>query len=492
MLVPFLSIPLFKGTSFSGHLQKYSNEKNPQRIIVPGDDLGPTFQQMSLNYQYNVTLSNNEIGYYYYVPVVSSFFVIETFGTEDTILRVDNTENGTIIDDNSGYSFNSKIYFKGVAGELINIYVKFNTPSVYGNFVLQLRRQYFSMFAYEDDAGLNMIPDLNVPYNSFNDSFKCKKYENGSASHALSDDERHFAKLNSEIMFFSGHGFGTDDGDKGYGVLFKTGSIDVTTTLDMSKTKVAFWSACYSANSSNSYNKSIAQHAYNSGAKSSIGFMDSVNYISARAFTNRFFNYLSTGASVSQSVIYADEGILLPWDKVHNYVVFGSQSLRVTDITISNGYFEPFLLRSQTKSAISIDEFENNLEGCYEKYRLSDNHYRYFDVIDNCLTNSYVDVTIKDCKVVSTNDHRYQLKNVYPIKVNQDDISLKNFLRVDNSSSISKIENHLFYYKNGEGIYPYLLSYCCINKTNFSHEEVVCINLYDGSLLPYEYINEIK
>ncbi len=132
------------------------------------------------------------------------------------------------------------------------------------------------MFAYDDNKGNSTISDLNTLYEKLKSMFEVIKHENKSSSDALSLDDRDLSKINSEIMFFSGHGYKNSPTEKGFGVAFKTGGITTNTTINMDRTKVAMWSACYSANSTNSKNLSIAEYAVKNGAKASVCFTESI------------------------------------------------------------------------------------------------------------------------------------------------------------------------------------------------------------------------
>lgn len=298
-----------------------------------------SYSNININIKYNVFLQPGEISYFTYTPDGDYYYVVETYGHSDTKLQVTNTYCGTIIDDNSGSEFNAKIEFRGIKDKPIYISTKFNNPNISGTYTLQLRKQRASMFAYEDSNGNSTIDDLNTPYSKLNPMFETIKYVNTSASDALTNDERSLAKINSEIMYFTGHGYKTDQNNKGYGVAFKTGGITTSKSINMDRTKVAMWAACYSANSTNSKKLSIAEYSVNKGAKSAVGFTETVSFSSSRTFTNRFFTKLSEGATVKEAASYGASGLVWPWDNGKKYVIFGDENVRITDSTNSISTF---------------------------------------------------------------------------------------------------------------------------------------------------------
>ena len=460
----------------------------PKRVIVPP---APVYQTLSLNYLYNVTISAGGNGYYKYTPTSDFYFVVETFGSYDTMLRVENTGTGTIVDDDSGRGLNAKIWFKGVAGQTIYIYTKFYSNSVSGSFNLQLRQQYFDMFAYDDSEGNSTIPDLNTPYNKFKDIFKSNKYENQSAEHALSMDERNLERINSEIMFFSGHGYKNSSTEMGFGVVFKEGDITTSTSLNMDETRVAMWSACYSANSTNSSDISIAEYSVNCGSKSAVGFKSEVSFSSARTFTNRFFTKLSTGATVNDSCKYASNGILWPWDNAKKYTIFGDSGIVITNSTTSNGTFNPNMLLRQ-----SVTDINNNYDDLeserYKKFLLDKDEYRYYETINGFLTNSIVDVKYEKEVIISINDMRTPTDIVMPINIAEDKISVDNIINQSIQSNYEICNKNIIYYSFDDGMHPILVLDVLFSDSKSVFSENYAVDLFSGLQIDYCKINEIS
>ncbi|MDE6407580.1 MAG: CHAT domain-containing protein, partial [Anaeroplasmataceae bacterium] len=321
-------------------------------------DNGTNYTRIYLNVKNDVTLNSGEIAYFTYTPEADFYFVVETIGDYDTKLRVENTATGTIINDDSCGNLNAKVEFKGLQGKPVYISTKFFSSSTSGSFTLQLRKQRFSMFGYDDGHGHSTISDLKIPYNAFKSIFESIKYENGSSWEAFANDDRDLARINSEIMFFTGHGYKNDEDNKGFGVSFHTGGITTNDRfLNMKKTKVAMWAACYSANSTNPGNISIAEFSVRHGAQSAVGFSEAVEFSSSKTFTNRFFTKLASGATVKEAAKYGAEGLLWPWDNGKKYVIFGNEEMRVTD---SSPTISSFSMRNSNLSIIDNlgDDYE--------------------------------------------------------------------------------------------------------------------------------------
>lgn len=260
-------ISLFLMYCFNTKLVRAASNENPfgvnssintldftVKLIDDGDEYEEPYVDLNLNSKHDVSVSSGDIRYFTYTPKSDSYFVVETYGSLDTKLHVSNTYTGAICDDDSGVGLNAKVEFRGVQGKPIYIATKLYNSNISGNYQIQLRKQRVTMFACDDSKGNSTISDLNTPFTKLSPMFETIKYENTSASDALLNDERDLAKINSEIMFFSGHGYKNDSTEMGFGVKFKTGDITTSRTINMDRTKVAVWAACYSANSTNSKN----------------------------------------------------------------------------------------------------------------------------------------------------------------------------------------------------------------------------------------------
>ena len=167
------------------------------------------FEDVTLNEKTLVVLSKGQSKTFEFTVPDNMYYVVETMnhnGVEhDTQLTITNLSTGNAYDDDHGLSLFSLIGFNNQGGRNITITVNFYDPEESGTFYLQIRKQravYYG-FDYED---VNSLPALTTPYNSFSNLYNSFKYENQEASHFLGIDERGFARYNSEILFFNGHG----------------------------------------------------------------------------------------------------------------------------------------------------------------------------------------------------------------------------------------------------------------------------------------------
>ncbi len=473
----------------NNNLFEYDNAKNTldftAKLIDAGDDYEEPYVDLSLNSKHDVLVSSGDIRYFTYTPKSDSYFVVETYGSLDTKLHVSNTYTGAICDDDSGVGLNAKVEFRGVQANPIYIATKLYNSNISGNYQIQLRKQRVSMFAYDDNKGNSTIPDLNIPFTKLSPMFETIKYENTSASEALLNDERDLAKINSEIMFFSGHGYKNNSTEMGFGVKFKTGGITTSKTINMDRTKVAVWAACYSANSTNSKKISIAEYSINNGAKSSIGFTESISFSSSKTFTNRFFTKLSEGSTVKEAASYGSNGLIWPWDSAKKYVIFGDDSIRITDSTTSSGTF-----RSRSINTNIVLESNEN----YYIVDIDQNSKRYYETINGILTNSFVDVIYDDNNnIIDIDDYRKDLSHINSINQSINNQSLLNTISIDNTSyQLDKeISRNIVYVSINNDMTPII-----ILTGNYVFNEIVieesrCINLTNGEELEYSEINSL-
>lgn len=78
-------------------------------------------------------------------------------------------------------------------------------------------------FEYDD---ISTLKNLEKPYDYFSGLYDSYLYENKKSSHFQEIDERGYSRYNSEIMFFSGHGYKDPNSDaRGFGVSFSNTSL---------------------------------------------------------------------------------------------------------------------------------------------------------------------------------------------------------------------------------------------------------------------------
>lgn len=439
-----------------------------------------TSTELKLNRNLPVYIGKGEVLNFHFTPEDNMYYVIETIGDIDTKLKIENTVSGTIINDDGGIGFDARIGFQTIPNQKINVYLKCYSDSTSGTTILQIRKQRFSLFGYVDSDGQSTIKDLEKPYNSFKTKFDSVKYENTSASHALDIDDRSISKLNSEIVFFSGHGLPGK-------IYFKNNdTITINDDFNLNRTKVAVWACCHSADANNNENLSFAENAIKRGAKSSLGFMKPINFSSSRTFTNRFFEKLALGNNVAEAAKYGADGLLWPWDEAKDYVIFGDSSLRVTASTPSISTFN-FSISSNYLEV--LNDIEKN---DFLKFNLSENSYRYYELINGYMTNSYVDIFYENNDIINVRDQRKTYKavlninNVYAHKNFDSNIIEEE----DNYSKKEVINKNIIYYNFNEVMTPIEISSITYTNNLNVYLKTICINLHTGETIDYSLINE--
>lgn len=427
-------------------------------------------------------MGEDEVQAFYYTPEDDKMYVVETFGNCRTVLLISNFVDTTITTYKGGHGENARIYFNGNPATQYKIEVRHYSESEEGTFQIQVRKEKFVMFGY-DDGEINTLPDLDVPYNAFSNTFNTFKFENRSASIALATDERGLPRLDSELFFFTGHGY-TD----GSGVVFykgnnNLGNITINQSLDMSSTRVALWAACNSAASSNNRNMSIAEYAVKCGAKSSIGFEKSISTSSSKKFSDKFFTSLSEGKTVTQAAQDGANSVIWLWDAINSYVIFGKGDFNVTDRTQSIGNFS---LRPQDYSEYS------SLLNNYICDSLGGNEYRYYEPINGYPSSNYFDAVIENESIVNVDDHCSDYNCVLDINDKYLSAGLENSFIKDgeNFNLITEEEEYIVYYNFNGVMTPVKITYFTAEDENGnSVYDADCINLNSGNKIDYETIS---
>lgn len=284
------------------------------------------------------------------------------------------------------------------------------------------------------------------------------KFENENTNHFLSEDERHLKRCNSEIVFFSGHGgknynciyfiadeYGLPDND----ILYED---DIPS---ISSAKITIFSSCYSARIINE--SSMIDKAVEQGSQSALGFSKKVSTPSARLFTNRLFEYLCNGETISQAASNASNHIIFLFDPVKDYRIAGVSYTRI--VNASN-------VLSINNMANSLELNITEIDNDFVKHYNRDGSIRCYYSIDGIITNYFADIIkTEDSDIVL----RTNMKSINNIEVLP--------IRLD-----YKCDSNLIYYiSNGLAI-PVSCEEVDINGSLY----IKCTNLYDGTLIKYE------
>lgn len=438
------------------------------------------FEDVTLNEKTLVTLSAGETKSFEITVPDNMYYAIETtqYGssTVDTYLTVNNLSTGNAYNDDGGVGLYSFIGFNNQGGRNLTISVRLYNSSASGSFYLQIRKQKAIYYGFEYDD-LSTLKDLNKPYDAFSNLYDSYKYENKEASHFREIDERGYNRYNSEIVFFSGHGYkNTSATEFGFGISFSNNtSFYVSSLSNMNNVRVAVWAACYSSNTNNSYNTSFVDKSVASGAKSAIGFPDTVTTTSSRSFTNDLFKKLADGYTVGEAAEYAAKQLIWPWDNAKDYRIAGSSSTTLT----SPNYTKSASASSQNNIEANYYDLINNNE--YISYNNGDTT-RYYLTINGIISNQFVDVASKDNPqaVVAQNYEVRGTITVLPILYKYD------------TMNTSTEEKHLVYVVNNNIATPVLISYVTVTDENgATYSEAICRNLNNGEYIDYNAINRV-
>lgn len=439
------------------------------------------FEDVTLNEKTLVTLSPGETKSFEITIPDNISYAVETiqYGSSvvDTTLTVNNLSTGNQYDDNSGVGLYSFIGFNNQGGRNLTITVGANNSNTLSRFYLQIRKQKAVYYGFEYDD-ISTIKDLEKPYNYFSGLYDSYLYENKESSHFQEIDERGYSRYNSEIIFFSGHGYKDPNSDaRGFGVSFSNTSLYLSDITNMNNVRIAVWSACYSSNTNNSYNTSFIDKSVASGAQAALGFPDSVTTVSSKSFTDDLYEKLAAGYTIGAAAEYAAKQIIWPWDNAKDYRITGSTS---TTLNIANYTKTSSVIASQDNRISNYYDLVNNHN--YQTYN-DGNVTRYYMTINGIITNQFVDVA-QDSSIQSCVTQNYNVGNEFSV--------LPILLDYDTVNTATE-EKHLVYIIENNVATPVLISYVTITDHNGrTYSEAICRNLNNGVFIDYGDINTVE
>jgi len=379
----------------------------------------------------------------------------------DTILSIYNLEEDVVIDDDGGNElYYSYIGFRNQANKVIKIKIELYGGSYDGYFNFQLRKQQAVLYGFEYN-NLNTISDLNTPYNELINYYQVYSFVNKNTSHFLSEDDRQLQRCNSEIIFFTGHGYAggasfllneDDNVTRDYLDYYEIPSLLVN--------KIAVWSSCYSAKIVDG--TSMIDKSVEKGAKSAIGFTEDVWGFSARIFTNKLFEYLCEGETISQAALHASNHIVWP-DHVHTYRIAGSSYTQI----VSSDDIDA--LNYDDELTNLYNEMQSNNEFIISMNR--DGSTRHYLSINGFMSNYFIDLVENNDGV---NALRGNIQNINPSTLNILPINMSNL----------EDEGRVVYYIKSNIATPILI----IETREKGFYDIKCKNLFDGTNVKYENI----
>ena len=458
---------------------------------------GVSFRSMTIvkDTFYSMNLSAGETHTFYFTPVASGLYTVESFGNTDVVGTVSGVTGGPISDDDSGTGFNFAIGFYQTAGTTTTITVRHRMTVGFGPYNIQVRNQKAQIYTFNYGSGdINTLPDSDSPSTDlFNIGYVSYVNENKSASHINVAPDGVFSRINSEVFFFSGHG-----GSGGGSVVFKNSSgydwlYDYSVSFsEMENTKVAVWAACYSSLDPDGTGSrmSIAAKSIDNGAKSAIGWNTAIGVTASRKWTNAFFYELSQGSTVSAAASSAGKTFLWPWEGSYSgWQVLGNGNTVITTPNVNpKGYDDPV---PDGMIMSNIEEFNDFVaDSDYVVYELKGIGERYYRTINGVITNDFFDVynsgnINRSVNSFSDSDICSLMGNSIPdasFSVQNEDDTVGPF-RVEST------DEHNVLLKRNNIIIPVKLIFLnYVNDDGAVFQDVECINLSDGTRIDYEDI----
>jgi len=485
-------------------------KKNPSfdyTVLNEGEGSTKATVTMSKDTVYSGTLKAGQVDTYYFTPSYSGMFTIETFGSTDTYGTVTGHSgypSGALTNDDDGEDHNFAIGFLRNAGGKVTIKVRhFNASSGTGSYTIQVRDQRAQIytFNYPGLLALNTTGDATIPASWLSSmGYSVGNHKNKAASHVDGIIATTFRRLNSEVVFFAGHGdaglLAFNDGTN-YSYLYDNSAAFTSISPSprkkpMGNTKVAVWASCYSATDPDGADSrlSLTDRAVSSavGARSAIGWNLSLNDIAARAFTNQLFLEFGHTMTVSAAAQSAANSLTWPFDNAKKYVLKGSLNTLVAYSTVTP--------KGVASTSVSQEEFDADMKNFdYVAYELYGDGTRYYKTINGLLTNDYYDVFDNGGgNIITKSKNTFSQKDV-SLTIQQQLVESTYHAEksvVANGISFGELiksDDHTVYVKIKEQIIPIKIIYADYESdSKISYQKVTCINLLDNSLIDYEDI----
>ncbi len=481
--ITFESIPL---TLFSSNdiVIRYSasgvnNDDWKNKNLKVSLKYNDSINSLSLDIKYPVYIEAGETKEFYCYLSDELNYVVETRGRLNTYLTIEGINEDTLVNDDGGVGSNACIGFKGKQGK-IKIKLRFYSSSTSGVTELQIRHQQAVMYGF-NYPGMNIdtTSDLTNPYSDLRDIYYTHKFsynDQHTPAHMKAIDARGYARINSEIVFYAGHG--------GSGsISLPGGALYASNLPSMENTKVVVWASCESSNSENT-GLSMTQAAVNKGARSAVGWPVTIFSPSAKTFTDRLFEKLASGATLKDACEYADDGITWPWDDIHKYEIAGK-----TDTTISSAVFSKASLDYST--SILISNLDNRLNTSSEWYKCEVNgKTRIYRTINGCLTNDFYIINENDGVITDIKHSNVYVDNKQVLPILKTSKKINEINIVDNHiMTLNNTRSYIVYYLINDVFVPIEIKYCVYEtRNNLKIEKAICTNLNNGVELNYSDI----
>ena len=428
----------------------------------------PNIETLILNSELNNVLQVGSNDVYVFSPLVSGTYVVQTFGNADTLgllnisgdIGIGNNTSGVRSDtsDGGGSGDNFKIIFYAYEGEEVEIKVQRGSQSGnIGNYSIKVHRAIAQIYSFDVSyAGYPAIDTTiysNIPIDALSYyGYDVKNNENVSYQHILQNGNTGFQRINSEIVYFAGHG--DTSLDKNFLIFNSVSSILHYDTMyeqvgSMEGVKIAVWANCFSSRKDTENDTSIAKLAYDKGAEVSIGWYFGISSYYAGRWTNDFFAFLKTNHTVSQAITYANSRLEDPNSEVINKMaIYGNRGVKIIPTTC------PYQANSRNNVTDTLPQIK---DGNYKEYNYNYGGKRYVRLINNTITNDFYQVDENGYAIKSENtftdseirelESRYNEKNIY----SQNSLSeLKDSLNINIDVSTVDEDQEIYYKNNGK------------------------------------------
>lgn len=438
------------------------------------------FEEAYVNFEDEDYLNSGEYKQYTFTFSDNKYYSLELESEADTLMTVIGYNASPIVVDNGGLGISSKDYLgiEGIKEKTIYIKVQIKNNNS-GNFKFNIRKQQavFYGFIYSD---LNTTSQTQIPHSIINNKYNSFIFLNKNSSHVIAFDNRNIERINSEVVMLSGHGNSTQFSFPNEPLLtvFTGGE-------DLSRTKLIVWASCDSAN--NSLGDCLTDLSVIAGAQTALGFTGDIDAVSTKAFLDIFFTNLQT-MSIYDA---ADISTQFPWTPT-----CAAYKKKFSGVSQNKYIFNPTInLNSITEldEQSLLNNFLTEKAVLSEAVHLFDNTYRYYKLINGLISNFYYDVTYNDKDLII---------NIKKGGILFSEQIIQNINIFDTGKTLDFIENNgdkLFlenieilnvYYNFGDVLTPIEIKYNTYRdlKFGYSFVDVVCTNLFDGSIIDYEKI----
>ncbi len=308
--------------------------------------------------------------------------------------------------------------------------------------------------------------------------------------------------FSAEIFLFSGHGApGSVRFTNTYVEEMLTSNTMTSNSLyQMQNTKVAVWTSCHSATDP-SNGVSIAQASINCGADAAVGWTAEIGNISAKKWSDAFFDYAKQGKNVYQAAIGAARQFSMTSDTCYTSIrVLGRWGIKMTsEAPRKRMPTSPYiLLLEEQKRNDQLRDIEENYSEKIDGFGFT----RYYKTVDGILTSDFYDIIEENDEILksSTNFTEKEINEIKnyleknPHILNKYPSIPQTIQNQDGSIDClkSQTEQTMIFKRNQEW-QPLKVIFAIYEKPNgITYQKETCMNLINESLIDYAEICTIE